>query len=312
MERQTRHRISSMVAPRAVREELRQGLDLYRQGLGGDGLRGETVAWAQSLAYGDPVSAEKARKMVAWFARHGASVAESEARERQRRQLAQGELRGRAPALVAWLLWGGDSGRAWASKIAKPNSPDLAHVSPIGSDEAAYILGDLSRATKPNAGHGVPSALRGLLQLVREASSSCPLRGRYEPLAGGNSAMRGQCENASAIFHLLAGGTSHGWRMMRIGPESWSFGPHYFVRHVSGVVVDPTADQFPPGERIPYELARGQSAGGFRKVPDGAEVSGVSVAGQTTTPTALRAATSLHGRNVSAAILAARRWSLSV
>lgn len=155
----------------------------------------------------------------------------------------------------------------------------------------------------------VPPDLRPLLALVREAAASCALRGRYEPLRGGNAALRGQCENAAALFHLLAGGTAAGWRMMRIGPEAWRLGPHYFVRHVSGAVVDPTADQFPPGERVPYALARGQSAGGFRRVPPGARVGSVDLAGQTATPEALRAALRLPSASAAGAASLARRWA---
>jgi hypothetical protein len=109
--------------------------------------------------------------------------------------------------------------------------------------------------------------------MVREVSASCPLRGHYPPHRGATAAgqaLTGQCENASALFHLLAGGTRLGWRMMRLGGDVWRYGPHYFVQHTSGVIVDPTADQFPVGVRVPYEIARGQSAGGFRKVPPGA------------------------------------------
>jgi len=154
-----------------------------------------------------------------------------------------------------------------------------------------------------------PNALRPLLAVVRGLAPTCRLRGRYAPLRGGNAAMRGQCENAAAVFHLLAGGTGAGWRMMRIGGDVWPLGPHYFVRHVSGTVVDPTADQFPPGTRVPYELARGQSAGGFRRVPAGARVGRVSLAGQTATPEALRAALRADPAEASAAAGDARRWS---
>jgi hypothetical protein len=128
--------------------------------------------------------------------------------------------------------------------------------------------------------------------MVREVSASCPLRGHYPPHRGATAAgqaLTGQCENASALFHLLAGGTRLGWRMMRLGGDVWRYGPHYFVQHTSGVIVDPTADQFPVGVRVPYEIARGQSAGGFRKVPQGA-LGPLDVRGQTTTRTALLAA----------------------
>ena len=155
-------------------------------------------------------------------------------------------------------------------------------------------------------------SLRRLQSIVRDYAPSCRLRGRFSPVASASAQgklLRGQCENASALFHLLAGGTTFGWRMMRIGSE-WEHGPHYFVRHVSGVIVDPTWDQFPRGTSIPYEIARGQSAGGFRKIPVGTRVAGILVDGQTTTPEALRAALALPATGTDTAMLAARQWSV--
>lgn len=167
------------------------------------------------------------------------------------------------------------------------------------------------RCTDSIGGMLAPS-LRRLQSIVRDYAPSCRLRGRFSPVASATAQgkrLRGQCENASALFHLLAGGTAFGWRMMRLGPE-WEHGPHYFVRHVSGTVVDPTWDQFPRNTTIPYDMARGQSAGGFRKIPVGTRVAGILVDGQTTTPEALRAALDLPAEEVAAAMLAARQWSV--
>lgn len=88
----------SMTAPASVRRMLRRGLALVAAGRAGKGLRGETTAWARDLADGLPVTPAKARKMRAWFARHGATKAESARRMRD----------AESPAAVAWLLWGGD------------------------------------------------------------------------------------------------------------------------------------------------------------------------------------------------------------
>lgn len=105
--------------PEAVQRAFRQGLDLYARGLGGEGLRPETVAWARRLARGEAITPEKARKMTAWFARHGASPGEVAARKRQAAELARGTLRGKAPALVAWLLWGGDPAVTWSRGLVE-------------------------------------------------------------------------------------------------------------------------------------------------------------------------------------------------
>ena len=108
--------------PASVVAAFHQGLELWRRGLGGAGLRRETIDWARRLASGQDITPEKARKMTAWFARHGASPLEVAARRRQALQLQQGTLRGRAPALVAWLLWGGDPAVAWSQRVVASES----------------------------------------------------------------------------------------------------------------------------------------------------------------------------------------------
>ena len=83
----------------------------------------------------------------------------------------------------------------------------------------------------------VKASLRPLITIVRRLALTCPLTVTFRPLRGttaAGAALRGQCVNASALFHLLAGGSASGWRMMRIGGDVWKHGPHYFVEHDSG------------------------------------------------------------------------------
>jgi hypothetical protein len=94
--------------PQAVVAAFARGLDLLRAGHGGRGLRPETVAWARRIVRGAPVTPAKLRLMRAWFARHGASPLEVARRRRDPT----------SPAAVAWALWGGDAGRAWARREA--------------------------------------------------------------------------------------------------------------------------------------------------------------------------------------------------
>lgn len=91
--------------PEAV-EAFAMGLSLYDQGYGGAGLVPATIQEARAAERTGRVTEEKARRMAAWFARHGAAPAENAARRRDRS----------SPASVAWLLWGGDAGRAWAER----------------------------------------------------------------------------------------------------------------------------------------------------------------------------------------------------
>ena len=95
--------------PGGVRSACARGLTLRKQGHGGAGLQPATVAWARRLAAGVHASPEKARKMNAWFARHGASPEENRARREDKT----------SPAWVAWLLWGGDAGRSWSARLVR-------------------------------------------------------------------------------------------------------------------------------------------------------------------------------------------------
>lgn len=120
--------------PEAV-EAFAMGLALYDRGYGGAGLVPATIREARDAERTGRVSEDKARRMAAWFARHGASPAENAARRRDRS----------SPASVAWLLWGGDAGRAWADQRRNQQSnqrnnrqnnrgsdPRQGHASPRG------------------------------------------------------------------------------------------------------------------------------------------------------------------------------------
>lgn len=70
-------------------------------------------------------------------------------------------------------------------------------------------------------------------------------RGHQNPVAG-------HCYVASeAIYHKL-GGKAAGWTPQTIQHEG---GPHWYLKHEDGTIIDPTADQF--GTPVPYEKGRG-------------------------------------------------------
>jgi hypothetical protein len=101
----------SFSPPSSVRAAARRGLALRKKhGKGGlttqeagkQGI-GSGVARATSLANGDKVSFETIKRMSAFFSRHEKNKSGPE-----------GDA-GR----TAWLLWGGDAGRSWASRIIK-------------------------------------------------------------------------------------------------------------------------------------------------------------------------------------------------
>lgn len=98
----------SMTPPGAVRAAARDGLRLLEAGKGGDGLQPQTIREARDMADGRAITEDKARRMVAWFARH-----ESDKRPGW-------DERGKeTPGFVAWQLWGGDAGRAWATRLVQ-------------------------------------------------------------------------------------------------------------------------------------------------------------------------------------------------
>jgi len=103
---------AGLVPPQAVRAAARRGLEERRQapasrrgGLtaaeaGAQGI-GSGVVRAQTLASGRALSPETVKRMHAFFSRH-----------RKNKDTPKGR--------IAWLLWGGDAGAAWAkSQVSK-------------------------------------------------------------------------------------------------------------------------------------------------------------------------------------------------
>lgn len=91
-----------------VQSQFAKGIELYEAGKGGDGLVASTIRWARRLAAGEAVTPAKARKGSAWFARH-------ETDKKPDWDKAGEET----PGYVAWLLWGGDAGRAWFDNLVE-------------------------------------------------------------------------------------------------------------------------------------------------------------------------------------------------
>lgn len=168
-----------LTPPQGVRDACARGLDLHAEGYGGDGLRPATVRWARRLARGGDVTPAKARKMVAWFARHESSPGEAEARRTDKT----------SPAWVAWLLWGGDAGRTWAEKVVRQleaaglSSAALAGEPPRSQPYLDVVVargaGAGVRAMRPTLaslaavidGADSPEALRaGLLAMLSDAA----------------------------------------------------------------------------------------------------------------------------------------------
>jgi hypothetical protein len=90
--------------PSYVRANARRGLDLLE--FAGDGLRPRTIREARAMARGE-MTADKVRRMAAWLARH-----EVDLRSPRANAYLDGTSDRPTAGQVAWLLWGGDLGRA--------------------------------------------------------------------------------------------------------------------------------------------------------------------------------------------------------
>ena len=92
------------IPPDNVQAAARRGLDLRAEQPPSN--RGGTViglARARQIANGQPVSLSTLRRMVSYFARHAVDK--------------NGDGWGKdSKGYQAWLLWGGDAGRAWATR----------------------------------------------------------------------------------------------------------------------------------------------------------------------------------------------------
>jgi ATP-dependent protease ClpP protease subunit len=93
--------------PAGVREEAARGLEWRREYNRGGTEVG--VARARDLSNGKNISPETARRMKAYFDRHEV--------DKQGEGFSPGEDGFPSAGRIAWALWGGDAGQAWANKI---------------------------------------------------------------------------------------------------------------------------------------------------------------------------------------------------
>ena len=99
--------------PAAVARAARRALDI-RAKLPPSRRAGTPVGVrrAAQLAARQPVSLDTIKRMVSFFARHGASPGSAKARQDRTSKAAQ-----------AWGLWGGNPGRAWVRRILRQEEP---------------------------------------------------------------------------------------------------------------------------------------------------------------------------------------------
>jgi hypothetical protein len=101
--------------PQIVADNAAKGLRLCKQfGRGGTEIG---VARATELKNREKLAPSNIRRMVSYFARH----------EVDKRGKNYGNEDNPSAGHIAWLLWGGDEGRAWVLELKKKigNAPDI-------------------------------------------------------------------------------------------------------------------------------------------------------------------------------------------
>ena len=113
--------------PAGVQEEAAKGLawrDEY--GRGGTAVG---VARARDLSNGTNISPDTAKRMASYFARHEV--------DKQGEGWSPGQDGFPSAGRIAWALWGGDPGQAWASKLTKQIE--------AADEEGRSIMGNIER-----------------------------------------------------------------------------------------------------------------------------------------------------------------------
>lgn len=123
------------VPNKAMMDQARQGLELRKEyGRGGTAVG---VARARDIANGADLSMATVGRMKSYFARHGANYSE---------HYGEKEADGGPNAFtIAWKLWGGTPGRAWANRVFE-NEDDrmLERAAPDGLAVGDYVTWDSS------------------------------------------------------------------------------------------------------------------------------------------------------------------------
>ena len=147
----------------ATAAAARKGLRLYEDGKGGDGLVAATISDARKMAARSALSDRKVRRMPAWFARHET--------DKKAGWDTPGE---ETPGYVAWLLWGGDPGRRWATAKVKEldqQEADVGRSIPAAHDSRE----DEKEVRAPGDPEtALPGAETGLDEVVSEPEGDTP------------------------------------------------------------------------------------------------------------------------------------------
>jgi len=128
--------------------------------------------------------------------------------------------------------------------IKKYGGKDYDEVMWLNHDKLAHI------PSKTAKKHGIKKVDEGIEQDIQKHLSDDLRQKKYQ---GDEDPLKGHCYVAAeAAYHIL-GGKDKGWTPMNVQHEGDS---HWFLKHSSGKILDPTAKQFKTP--VPYETAKGK------------------------------------------------------
>ena len=135
-----------------------------------------------------------------------------------------------------------------------PGSGQEAEHAP-GGDFRCSICGEFEHIPREGPGKGkVPThVLASTNSLVGKVQGALTDDLRHAPWKGNPNPLAGHCYVASEALYHLMGGKAAGLHPMFIRHEGQ---PHWFLKHESGKIIDPTADQF--ATPVPYDQAKGK------------------------------------------------------
>jgi HK97 family phage portal protein len=113
--------------PEGVRSEAKKGLEWRRQYNRGGTAVG--VARARDLSSGKNISPDTAKRMKSYFARHEV--------DKKGKGFSPGEDGYPSAGRIAWALWGGDAGQAWANKLVRQMESSQANAQENGPSRSA-------------------------------------------------------------------------------------------------------------------------------------------------------------------------------
>ena len=122
--------------PAGVREQAAKGLAWRSEyGRGGTAVG---VARARDLSNGTNISPDTAKRMASYFARHEV--------DKQGQGWSPGEDGFPSAGRIAWSLWGGDPGQAWASKLTRQIEAADNRSETMNIERRALAIDDIESA----------------------------------------------------------------------------------------------------------------------------------------------------------------------